>query len=155
MLHVLRRTLPDADRFLEVTPRALRWPEDAPWWLDVAAFEEAVALAGRGPDGAGELPALREAAGLYRGDLLESGYDEWLLEPRERLRRDHLRALERLVELLEAREEPAEAIGFAERLLRADPLREATYRSLMRLHDARGDRARALRAYHGSSQLRV
>ncbi|HEX5880576.1 MAG TPA: AAA family ATPase, partial [Actinomycetota bacterium] len=32
--------------------------------------------------------------------------------------------------------------------LRADPLREATYRSLMRLHDARGDRARALRAYH-------
>jgi DNA-binding SARP family transcriptional activator len=155
VLHVLRRTLPDADRFLEVTPRALRWREDAPWWLDVAAFEEAVALAGRGPDGAGELPALREAAGLYRGDLLESGYDEWLLEPRERLRRDHLRALERLVELLEAREEPAEAIGFAERLLRADPLREATYRSLMRLHDARGDRARALRAYHGSSQLRV
>jgi DNA-binding SARP family transcriptional activator len=148
VLHVLRRTLPDADRFLEVTPRALRWREDAPWWLDVAAFEEAVALAGRAPDGAGERPALREAAGLYRGDLLESGYDEWLLEPRERLRRDHLRALERLVELLEAREEPAEAIGFAERLLRADPLREATYRSLMRLHDARGDRARALRAYH-------
>jgi DNA-binding SARP family transcriptional activator len=148
VLHVLRRTLPDADRFLEVTPRALRWREDAPWWLDVAAFEEAVALAGRAPDGAGELPALREAAGLYRGDLLGSGNDE-------RLRRDHLQALERLVELLEAREEPAEAIGFAERLLRADPLREATYRSLMRLHDARGDRARALRAYHGSSQLRV
>ncbi len=37
---------------------------------------------------------------------------------------------------------------YAERLLREDPLREATYRLLMRLHDARGDRARALRAYH-------
>jgi|SRR5215211_1002408 len=33
-------------------------------------------------------------------------------------------------------------------LLRDDPLREATWRVLMRLHDARGDRARALRTYH-------
>ena len=148
LLHVLRRALPDADRFLEVTPRALRWREDGPWWLDVAAFEEAVAGAREEPDGQGELPALRQAARLYRGDLLESGYDEWLLDPRERLRQDHLRVLERLVELLEARGELAEAVGFAEGLLRADPLREATYRVLMRLHDARGDRARALRAYH-------
>jgi DNA-binding SARP family transcriptional activator len=154
LLHVLRRALPDADRYLEVTPRTLRWREDAPWWLDVAAFEEAVARAGREPggerepDGGGELPALRKAVGLYRGDLLEGGYDEWLLDPRERLRQDHLQVLERLVELLETRGELAEAIGSAERLLLADPLREATYRVLMRLHDARGDRARALRAYH-------
>ena len=42
----------------------------------------------------------------------------------------------------------ARAIGCAERALHEDPLREATYRLLMRLHDARGDRARALRAYH-------
>ena len=33
-------------------------------------------------------------------------------------------------------------------LLRHDPLREESHRRLMRLHDARGDRARALRAYH-------
>lgn len=32
--------------------------------------------------------------------------------------------------------------------MRLEPLREATYRRLMRLYDARGDRARALRAYH-------
>jgi hypothetical protein len=59
LLHVLRRALPDADRFLEVTPRALRWREDAPWWLDVAAFEEALARASREP--AEEVPALRRA----------------------------------------------------------------------------------------------
>ena len=104
--------------------------------------------AGAAPADQEELAALRAAAELYRGDLLESGYDEWLLEERERLRRRHLQVLERLVELLEARREPAEAIGYAERLLREDPLREATSRLLMRLHDARGDRARALRAYH-------
>ena len=49
---------------------------------------------------------------------------------------------------LEAREEWAAAIRCAERLARADPLREDAHRALMRLHDARGDRARALRVYH-------
>src|SRR5262249_1332152 len=43
---------------------------------------------------------------------------------------------------------PSGAIGYAERLLRHDPLHEETYRLLMRLHDARGDRARAVRVYH-------
>jgi DNA-binding SARP family transcriptional activator len=145
LLHNLRRALPDPDRFLEVTPRTLRWRDDAPFWLDVAAFEEGVA---RAEQAGQELPALAEAVGLYGGDLLPSSYDEWLLEERERLRRRYLEALERLAELLEAGREHARAITYAERLLREDPLREATYRLLMRLHDARGDRARALRAYH-------
>ncbi|MET0228329.1 MAG: AAA family ATPase, partial [Actinomycetes bacterium] len=145
LLHNLRRALPDPDRFLEVTQRTLRWRDDAAWWLDVAAFEDAVARAGQ----AGQaVPALQEAVELYGGDLLQSSYDEWLLEERERLRRRYLEALERLAELLEAGREHARAIGYAERLLREDPLREATYRLLMRLHDARGDRARALRTYH-------
>ncbi len=147
LLHVLRRALPDPDRYLEVTPRTLRWREDAAWWLDVAAFEEAISRAEREP-GDQERSTLRAAVELYGGDLLQSSYDEWLLEERERLRRRYLQALERLVELLEAGGEHAEAIGYAERILREDPLREAAYQVLMRLHDARGDRARALRAYH-------
>src|SRR5829696_9018657 len=145
LLHNLRRSLPDPDRYLEVTQRTLRWRDDAPRWLDVAAFEDALDRADREGQAVG---ALQEAVELYGGDLLQSGYDEWLLEERERLRRRYLEALERLAELLEAAGEHARAIGHAERLLREDPLREATYRRLMRLHDARGDRARALRAYH-------
>jgi DNA-binding SARP family transcriptional activator len=148
LLHILRRALPGADRFLEATPRTLRWREDAPCWVDLAAFEDAISRADRSEDPAQEVAPLREAVELYGGDLLESSYDEWLLEERERLRRRWLQALERLVELLESRGEHAEAIGYAERVLRADPLREATYRMLMRLHHARGDRARALRTYH-------
>ena len=148
LLHVLRRALPDLDRFLEVTPRALRWREDAAWWLDVAAFEDAIARADQAGRADRELAALRQAAELYGGDLLEGSYDEWLVGEREQLRRRHLQALDRLVELLEARGEHAKAIGYAERVLGEDPLREAAYRVLMRLHDARGDRARALRVYH-------
>jgi tetratricopeptide (TPR) repeat protein len=91
---------------------------------------------------------LQEAVELYAGDLFEGGYEEWLLEEREWLRQRYLEALERLATLLEARGENARAILYAERLLRHDPLREETYRRLMRLHDACGDRARALRVYH-------
>jgi len=113
----------------------------------VAAFEAAVARAERAPPGE-EVAALGEAAGLYGGDLLHGAYDDWVLEERERLRQRHLQVLERLVELLAARGDHAAAIRHAERLLRDDPLREATWQVLMGLHDARGDRARALRTYH-------
>jgi DNA-binding SARP family transcriptional activator len=146
VLHNLRRALPDLDRFLEVTPRTLRWRPDGPFWLDVAAFDAALARADRAPDDG--LAALREAVELYRGDLLEGGQDEWLLDERGQLRQRWLRALERLVALLAAHGDHAEAIARAEQLLRADPLHERTYRLLMGLHDARGDRGRALRTYH-------
>jgi DNA-binding SARP family transcriptional activator len=149
VLHNLRRALPDPDRYLEASSRTLGWRPDASVWLDVAAFAEAVARAEREAGAAdGGLAALRAAVDLYAGDLLEGRYDEWLLGERERLRQRYLETLERLTALLEARGDHAEAILAAERLLRHDPLREETYRLLMRLHDLRGDRARALHVYH-------
>ena len=147
VLHKLRRALPDPDRFLEVTQRTLRWRADAPCWLDVAAFEESAARAEREADD-GAVDALRVAVELYRGDLLEGADDEWLVDERDRLRRRFLQALERLAALLGASGDHARAIPYAERLLQHEPLHEQTYRLLMGLHDARGDRARALRVYH-------
>jgi DNA-binding SARP family transcriptional activator len=147
VLHNLRRALPESDRFLDVRPRTLQWRADDTFWLDVAAFEDAVARAERSA-GEADLAAMREAVEVYAGDLLDGCYDEWLLGERERLRQRYLRALERLTALLEARGDSVQAIVYAERLLRHDPLHEETYRLLMRLHDAQGDRARALRIYH-------
>jgi len=73
-------------------------------------------------------------------------YDEWLLPERERFRLSLPAPLERLTAHLEARSTYPGAIQYAERLLRLDPLREESYQLLMRLHGARGDRSRALRA---------
>src|SRR5438094_7465777 len=80
VLHNPRRALPDLDRFLGVTPRTLQWPADAPFWLDVAAFEATIARADQEAGNAGE----------------------WLLGERERLRRGYLEALARLTTLLDA-----------------------------------------------------
>ena len=148
VLHMLRHALPDSDRFLDVQPRTLQWRLDAPFWLDLAAFEDALAKAEDGTDTHDGLPRLREAVELYTDDLLLPCGDEWLLVQRERFRQRYLAALERLVARLEMQSEHRLAILYAERLLRHDPLLEETYRRLMRLHDASGERARALRTYH-------
>jgi DNA-binding SARP family transcriptional activator len=134
VLHNLRRALPGADAYLEVTARTLNWRPGAPLWVDVAAFEDAL---GRG--------AWKEAVELYAGELMPGSYDDWVLAERTRL---HDRFIEALVRLSAELEDESDMLAYGERLLRADPLREETYRRLMLLHDARGDRARALRVYH-------
>jgi DNA-binding SARP family transcriptional activator len=149
--HHLRRSLPEADSFLLTEPGAIQWRPDSPYALDVRDFETAVALAERS-DRAGDLQATREnlitAAHAYRGELLPGGYDDWLLAERERLNQLYARVLDRLARLFEGQHEWAQAIAWAERLLQHDPLREANYRNLMRLHSLNNDRSSALRVYH-------
>jgi DNA-binding SARP family transcriptional activator len=147
VLHTLRQYLPEPDRFILATSRTLQWRADAPFWLDIAAFEDALAQAERSVED-GVVTTLRSAIDLYHGDLLEGWYDEWLLAERDNVRQRYLEALYRLTAELEARGDLGEATSYAERLLRSDPLREETYRQLIHLHAARGDRARALRVYH-------
>jgi DNA-binding SARP family transcriptional activator len=137
LLHTLRRAVPELERHVEVTPRTLRWSDDETFRLDVAEFEEALA---RG--------AWQDAVDAYAGDLLADREEEWLQQERVRLRRRYLEALDRLVAESEHHSDLPAAVRHAERLLREDPLREETYGVLMRLHDARGDRARAVRVYH-------
>jgi DNA-binding SARP family transcriptional activator len=148
VLHHLRRALPDSDRFLTVTTHALQWQPDASYWLDVAAFEALAASLDGITEDKQRLTRLQDAVEIYRGDLLEGWYDEWVLSERERLSQLYLWLLEQLVGCLEACGDLAGATQHAEQLLRHDPLNEGSYRLLMRLFAAQGDRARALRLYH-------
>lgn len=59
-----------------------------------------------------------------------------------------IRRAARLSDELERAGDYAAAIQQANRLLRSDPLREETYRRLMRLYALHGDRAAALRIYY-------
>jgi DNA-binding SARP family transcriptional activator len=147
-VHHLRHALPDADRFLYADHKVLQWQKDAPFILDVAGFEDALHRAERAGNQPALQEALEEAADLYRGDLLPTCYDDWVLTERERLRQEFARTLERLIDLLEGQRAYTAAIQSAQRLLRHDPLHETAYRRLMRLHALNGDRARALRTYH-------
>jgi TolB-like protein len=90
-----------------------------------------------------------EAAGLYRGPLLDShgvrgdAFEDWVRVERTRLHDLAVGVLERL-----AGSQSAEAaLAAAQRLLVLDPAREETHRLLMRLYAAAGQRAQALRQY--------
>jgi predicted ATPase/DNA-binding SARP family transcriptional activator len=151
LLHRLRQAWPLADQFLQIDAQTVQWRTDAPWTLDVADFEHALAQADqaeRDGDPTRLRKALAEAVECYHGELLPAWYDDWVLLERERLRQLFLTALERLILRLEHEGAYAAAIGHAQRLLRYDPLHETTYQHLMRLHALSGDRASALRVYH-------
>lgn len=150
LIHQLRHALPQVDRFLQTSGGALHWRADAAFTLDVADFEQAIAQADqaeRAGDRADLRATLERAVALYRGDLLPGCYDEWLLPERERLQQMFLAGLEQLILLLETQRDYRPALRYAQRLLQADPLKEESYRYLMRLHALRGDRAGVVRIY--------
>ncbi len=146
LLHTLRQALPNADRFLSADAQTLQWHPDAPFTLDVAEFEKAVSQANSST-------SLREAVDLYPGELLPDCYDDWIQPERERLHEIFIEALERLVMLLEQQHDYRAAIRYAERLLHQDPLREETYRLLMRLYAQGGDRLGVVRVYQTCSNV--
>lgn len=143
----LRQVLPDSDTFLAMDRQQIHWLPDAPITLDVETFRAALAEATNTTDSQA-IPALRRAVASYMGELLPGCYDEWIFAEREALHAQVAYALERLSGVLEAQRTYAEAILYSEQRLRHDPLREATYRQLMRLHALNNDRAAALRVYH-------
>lgn len=108
--------------------------------VDAVAFERLAA----------DATARAEAASLYRGALLEGidgltpEFEVWLGPERERLASIAVRLVEQIAES-SGRSEPATCL--ARQLLAHDPLCEAVYRALMRLHVSSGDRAAALKLY--------
>lgn len=140
LLHKLRQALPEPERFLQADTQTVQWRPDAPCTLDVADFSSLAQSATQAD--------LEQAVNLYRGDLLPSCYDEWIVPERERLQHVLLGALEKLVSQAEAAHNYSAAVGYAQQLVQCDPLHEETYRHLMRLHALNDDRAAAMHAYH-------
>ncbi len=137
LVHLLRHALPHSDCCLQCEGQSLLWEPHVGYTLDVQDFEAAV-----------QAGALQAAVELYRGDLLPDCYGDWIVPERERLRRLYLAALEQVVQQQEAECNHPAALGYAERLVREEPLSEAYSRTLIRLQMLTGDRATALRTYH-------
>lgn len=147
LLHTLKRRLPTAGDYLLVNEHTVGWRGAAAYTLDVAEFEQALLVETKAV-GRAKIGALTRAVATYTGDLLPGCYEEWIIPVRERLAQAFVLALEQLTLLHEERREYAAAITHAQRLLRYDPIHEATYRHLMRLLALTGDRSAALRIYH-------
>jgi DNA-binding SARP family transcriptional activator len=98
--------------------------------------------------------SLKEAAALYRGELLdgldvsEELFEEWLRTERARIRENVIRVLTRLVDHQTNSGLDGAAIQTALRLLALDPLREDLHRVVMLLYARQGRVGDAVRQYH-------
>lgn len=121
-----------------------------PVWVDVWEFEDMVDeldAKGEGFLQAADCEALGRAAMLYRGACAAGVYDDWLIVEQSRLQLAHVALLERIAGFHAGQQRWMQAIGWAERALAADPLREHVHRIIMCCHMSMGDRPSALRQY--------
>lgn len=139
-LHHLRHALPPGPEglpWLLLEDAGVQWNPQAPFWLDVAEMER---LAGC-PD------TLEQAVQLYRGDLLETVYDDWVFPRREELRELYYSCLERLISRHRSGRDYPTAVRYARQLLASDPFREDAQRQLMAVLYEGGNRAGALQEF--------
>lgn len=146
----IRCVLPSAEDYLQSDAKTIQWRTQLPFTLDVTDFEgllSKAAVAQQNRQATDAVTHLTQAVNLYRGELLPACYDDWVLAERERLHQRAVTALEQLMLQLEGQRDYAAAIQYGKQLLTLDPVHELTYRHLMRLHAASGNRAAALRVY--------
>ncbi len=116
---------------------SVRLRPDLDLWLDVTEFDRYLRDSTR----------LEDAVALYRGDLLATLYDEWVVPERERRRSAYLAALTRLVSRARRERHFATGIARAQEILALDPWREDIVRQLVAIRSESGDRAGALAEY--------
>ncbi len=147
LLHLLRRTYPEADHFLEVDNLSIYCQPSTTIHLDVQRFKNALVLAKSAQDEE-RMRLLQEAITSYQGELLPGFSEDWVLTHREELYQAYLGSLTQLARLLEDHGCYEEAIDIVKRILRNDPLNEPAYLLSMRLYALKEDRAGALQVYH-------
>lgn len=134
----IRRCLPD-ERMLLSDQLMVQFDPLADLWLDVEAFARLAASV--------DVASLHQAAVLYRGDLLDGFFDDWVISERYRLEMLLVEALARLMAAQEAVADYSQALATAQRLIAIDPLREDAHRTAMRAYCQLGQRNASLEQY--------
>lgn len=89
----------------------------------------------------------------FTRSLLPDWYEDWVLFERERVRQLFLHALDRLTLRLADEGRYAEAIDAGLSSIRVEPLRESTWRALIQVHLAEGNRGEAMRCFRTFSRM--
>lgn len=138
------------DAYLAFREQSVGFNATGAHWLDVHSFEQNLsALKDIPPEKLTEndLECLEKSIELYRGELLDDVYDDWILVQREALRAEYVRALETVMYYHTYQLHLAEAITCGQKLLGLDPLLEHIHRELMLCYYRIGNRSAALRQY--------
>ncbi|MFO7681877.1 MAG: tetratricopeptide repeat protein [Chloroflexota bacterium] len=147
LLHTLRRSLPEADSYLQLDTHTVQWRPEADYTLDVADFQAAWHAGRLAGDAVSRRLALETAVSLYTGPLLPGNYEDWLISIREDLQQTYQDALRQLAQLLADMDDMQTAVHYARLLQREDPLAETAVILLMQLYARLGDQTAVHRTY--------
>ena len=93
LIFSLRRALPQADLYLDVTTETIAWQMGSPYELDVSQIETwSESVSEGGPAMALQL-TMAKITTVYPGELLPGFYEEWILNERDRLHSPYVRQL--------------------------------------------------------------
>lgn len=123
---------------------------DSQYWLDIADFENEINRILRIPYQSIEedqIKRLESVMQLYKGDLLEGFYEDWILREREKFRTLYLNSLAYLMSYDKMHGGYEKALAYGHQILEIDPLREEIHREIIRLHLENRQRAFAVRQY--------
>jgi DNA-binding SARP family transcriptional activator len=123
---------------------------ESQYWLDIEVFEEKSDRALTPPFqtvGDTHIADLEKTLELYKGDLLEGFYEDWVLRERERLQTLYIQSMIYLMQYYGFHGLFDKAIAYGQKILEVDPLREEIHREIMRLYWKNGQRAMSLRQY--------
>jgi DNA-binding SARP family transcriptional activator len=143
--------------YLRVLPTGeIGFNNESDYWLDVEAFENQITQALKEPVHAikfEEASRLENVLKLYRGELLEGFYDDWVLVERDRLNGMYFSCLEYLMQFHDYHKSYENAIQYGIQILNKDPLREEIHRELMNLYMKNKNRIQAIRQYECCRKL--
>jgi predicted ATPase/DNA-binding SARP family transcriptional activator/Tfp pilus assembly protein PilF len=120
---------------------------------DVAELEATLEAAARASRIEERTRWLCRVAEIHRGELLPGYFEPWILAERERLMDACLLEFGRLIDDLERAGELREALHWARRTLRIDPICEEAHEDVIRLLGAMGRPESALRQYRQLERL--
>ncbi len=146
----------DSEQPLLLTTReTIELNPDVDIWVDVFEFERRLALREVADDDAVEarIDDLGAAVALYRGDLLQGTYDDWVLMEQERLKQQYLTALVELSRLLKSTGDLAGALTNSRLLTFHAPLREEAHREVIRLCHLLGRTSEAIEQYRACCEI--
>ena len=132
-LSALRKEL--GDDFVIADRETIQLNPDFSMWVDVRELEKQVeGISNIDPD-------------IYRGDLLQDFYDEWVPVSREHYRALFIDSLQKNIQNLKTNGEYQRAIILAEKIVSIDSVNEQAYQHLIFCQYALGNRSAALKSY--------
>ena len=156
LLHQIRKVLPQAVGFIQLTNKTLKWNISSSCEIDLVTFEELTGKVDEAKirdDSNRKLHLLTQAINLYKGDLLPDCYDPWIDIHRDRLIRKYHKALHEAILMLEVQRDYTTALQYNRMWTLSEPDNENAWHQLIQLYAHNNDIPGVMKSFNQYSEI--